>query len=345
MNNEESTYKSAGVDIEAGELAVHQMKDYVYSTYNDNVLTNLGTFGGMFKFPSDGYEDPVIVSSIDGVGTKVKVASMMNRFDTIGIDLVNHCINDILVQGAKPLLFMDYFAASKLDPQMVTEVVKGISEACCAAGCVLIGGETAEMPGVYCEGEFDLAGSIVGIVDRKSIIDGSKVKHGDAIIGIASSGLHTNGYSLARKVLFDDCGYQADQYTPELGNVLGDVLLTPHKCYLNSIHKIMECIDIHAMAHITGGGFYSNIPRVLPADCQVLIERRSWPVPPIFTFLQEKGNIDSLEMHRAFNMGIGMIIIVENSNALNTVNILEESGENAWIIGEVKPGGREVTII
>ncbi|MCE5315227.1 MAG: phosphoribosylformylglycinamidine cyclo-ligase [Armatimonadota bacterium] len=345
MTDESATYKAAGVDIEAGEEAVFRMKEYVHSTYNENVLTDIGTFGGMFRLNTGAMAEPVLVTSIDGVGTKVKIAAMMNKYDTVGMDIVNHCIDDILVQGAKPLLFLDYYATSKLEPAVVEQVVKGMSEACREAGCVLIGGETAEMPGVYVPGEFDIAGCIVGIVDKSNVIDGSKVQPGDVLVGIASSGLHTNGYSLVRKILFEDNNYKADQYVPELGAVLGDVLLAPHKCYLKPVSAVMERCPIHAMAHITGGGFYGNIPRVLPSDCQVNVERRSWGVPPIFQLLQDKAGIEPMEMHRTFNMGIGMVLIVAKEHGIEVVQMLEEMGESAWIIGEVRHGGREVNVI
>ncbi len=345
MAKDGSTYKDAGVDIAAGEEAVSRLREFVQSTYTPDVLTDVGAFGGMYKLNIDGVAEPVLVSSIDGVGTKVKIAALANRFDTIGVDLVNHCINDILVQGARPLFFLDYYATSKLVPQQAAEVVKGAAEACREAGCALLGGEIAEMPGVYLDGEFDLAGCIVGIVDRHKIIDGSKVQCGDVVIGLASSGLHTNGYSLVRKVLFEDHDYKIDQYVPELGTVLGEVLLTPHKSYLKPVNAVLERFDVHGMAHLTGGGFYGNIPRVLPSDCQVTVERRHWTVPPIFQFIQEKGNIDPVEMHRTFNMGIGMVLIVPKEYALEIAELLQSHGEVAWIIGEVHKGAREVTVI
>jgi len=345
MAEEYTTYKAAGVDIEAGEEAVFRLKEYARSTFTSNVLTDIGSFGGLFKLDTINMEEPVLVSSIDGVGTKIKVATMMGRYDTVGIDIVNHCVNDILMQGAQPLFFLDYIATSKLQPEIVADIVKGMSEACRDAGCALIGGEIAEMPGVYCEGEFDLAGSIVGLVDRSKIIDGSKVRPGDVVVGLASSGLHTNGYSLVRKVLFEDNAYQVDRYVPELGAVLGEVLLAPHKSYLKSIMAVIKEFEVHAMAHITGGGFYGNIPRVLPTDCQVTVERRYWAVPPIFQLIQEKGGIDTTEMHRTFNMGVGMVLIVAKERGLEIVRKLEEEGETAWIIGEVHKGGREVNII
>jgi phosphoribosylformylglycinamidine cyclo-ligase len=345
MAEETTTYKAAGVDIEAGDEAVFRIKECVQSTFSENVLTDIGAFGGMMRLPTEGMADPVLVSSIDGVGTKVKIATLMGKYDTIGQDLVNHCVNDILVQGAKPLLFLDYFATSKLEPRIVEEVVKGMAVACREAGCALIGGETAEMPSVYVDGEFDLAGCIVGLVDRQAIIDGSRVQQGDVVVGIASSGLHTNGFSLVRKVLFDDCGYKVNQYVPELGANLGDVLLTPHKSYYRSVMAVTQQCEVHAMAHITGGGFYSNIPRTIPIDCQVTVERRAWAAPPIFSLLQEKGNIDTTEMFRTFNMGIGMVLVVAKERGLQVLDILAEAGETAWIIGEVHKGGREVNVI
>ncbi|HOK54521.1 MAG TPA: phosphoribosylformylglycinamidine cyclo-ligase [Armatimonadota bacterium] len=342
--SEEITYRDAGVDIDAGIEAVRRMKESVRATYTDSVLTDVGSFGGMFKL-NGGFTDPVLVSSIDGVGTKVKVAVAMQKHDTIGKDLVNHCVNDILVQGARPLFFLDYFAAGKLDPIVASEVVRGAADACKEVGCVLIGGETAEMPGVYMEGEYDLAGSIVGVVERDKIIDGSNVVAGDMAVGIASSGLHTNGYSLARHVLLDVAGYKLDQYIPEIGKVLGDELLEPHRCYFNSVWQILNEYEVHAMAHITGGGFYDNLPRVLPADCQITLERRSWVAPPIFQFIQDTGNIPDPEMYRTFNMGVGMVLIVARHRAVEIAQMLEELGERAWIIGEVRKGGREVAVL
>ena len=338
-------YKSAGVDIEAGDEAVFRMKQHVHATFNERVLTDIGSFGGMFAADFPDFSQPVLVSSIDGVGTKVKISAMMDKYDTIGADLVNHCVNDILVQGAKPLFFLDYFASSKLVPQIAEQVVKGMSDACLEANCALIGGETAEMPGVYVDGELDLAGCIVGIVEREKIVDGSRIRPGDVVVGIASSGLHTNGYSLVRKIFFEDNDYKVDQYVPELGATLGEVLLATHRCYLKPLMAIMEEFDVRGIAHLTGGGFYNNIPRVLPIDCQVTVERRYWGVPPIFTLLQEKGNIDPIEMHRAFNMGIGMVLIVSNHSGLEVVARLQEFGETASVIGEVHKGGREVNVI
>lgn len=345
MTEEPTTYKSAGVDIDAGEEAVRRLKEYVKSTHTPEVLTDVGTFGGMMRLNTAQMQEPVLVSSIDGVGTKVKIAAMMDKYDTIGGDLVNHCVNDILVQGAAPLMFLDYFATSRLEPQVVAEVVKGMAEACREAGCALIGGETAEMPGVYLDGEFDLAGCIVGVVDRQNVVDGSRVQPGDAVIGLASSGIHTNGYSLVRKLLFEDNDFKIDQFVPELGSVLGEVLLAQHKCYARSVMAVLNKYDVHAMAHLTGGGFYNNIPRVLPPDCQVTVERRYWGVPPIFQLIQDLGRIETNEMHRTFNMGIGFVMIVSKHRAVEIATLLQQHGEIAQIIGEVHKGPREVTII
>lgn len=342
---EETTYRAAGVNIDAGIEAVRQMKESVRATYTDSVLTDLGSFGGMFSLGT-GYEEPVLVSSIDGVGTKVMIAASMGRYGTVGRDLVNHSVNDILVQGAKPLFFLDYYASPRLDPDAAAQVVGGAAEACKEAGCVLIGGETAEMPGVYCDGEFDLAGCIVGVVDRKNVIDGARnVRAGDVAVGLASSGLHTNGYSLVRKVLLDGDGLQLDQYVPEIGKILGDELLEPHRCYANPVQAILNEFDVHAMAHITGGGFYDNLPRVIPPDCQIMLERRSWVTPPIFNYVQEKGGISDFEMHRTFNMGIGFVLIVTKHRAVEIVARLEELGERAWVIGDVRSGAREVSVL
>ncbi|MHB1190122.1 MAG: phosphoribosylformylglycinamidine cyclo-ligase, partial [Armatimonadota bacterium] len=259
-----ATYKEAGVDIEAGNQAVLRMKEHIRATFNDSVLTDVGTFGGMFALDASGMEKPVLVASIDGVGTKLKVAFMMNKHDSVGHDIVNHCVNDILVQGARPLFFLDYFATGQLSPTVAVEIVKGMSEACQAAGCVLIGGETAEMPGLYLAGEYDIAGCIVGMVDRNKIIDGSKILPGDVLIGLTSNGLHTNGYSLVRHIFFDMAKLRVDQEIPELGTTLGEELLRPHKSYAKPVQAILSEFDVHGMAHITGGGFYDNIPRTLP---------------------------------------------------------------------------------
>ncbi len=348
MSEERITYRDAGVDIDAGNEAVSRMKEHVRATFTPAVLTDVGSFGGMFSLAGiSAYSEPVLVSSIDGVGTKLKIAVAVGKHDTVGGDLVNHCINDILVQGARPLFFLDYFGTGKLSPPVVVEVVKGMAEACKLNGCVLIGGETAELPGMYLEGEYDLAGCIVGLVERAKIIDGSKVEAGDTVVGVASSGLHTNGYSLARRVLLDNGADSLSLFETPAGfsRTLGEELLQPHRCYAASVVPLLEEFDIHAIAHITGGGFYDNIPRILPPDCSVTIERRSWPVPPVFTLIQERGNVPFSEMFRTLNMGIGLVMIVPADQAPALAHRLNEAGESAYIIGDVHRGVHEVDIV
>lgn len=340
------TYRDAGVDIDAMNDAVLRMKEHVRSTYNSSVLTDVGAFGGMFAPDLRELSDPVLVASIDGVGTKVKVAAMVGRHNTIGADLVSHCVNDILVQGARPLFFLDYFATGKLDPEVCEQVVSGVAAGCREAGCALLGGETAEMPGVYPEGEYDLAGTIVGIVDRDQVIDGRHITPGDTVVGVASAGLHTNGYSLARHVLFDMTGLTADA-TPALlgGATVADALLAPHRCYAPAVLPLLPSGIVKGIAHITGGGFYDNIPRILPSECSVNLERRLWSVPPIFTLIQDLGQIPDHEMFRTFNMGIGLVLIVERTEADDVVSKLAAAGYSAGIIGEVCRGGRDVNVL
>lgn len=342
-----TTYRDAGVDIDAANTAVLRMREYVRATYTPNVLTDVGSFGGMFALDTHGGAQPILVSSIDGVGTKLKVAILANRHDTIGADLVNHCVNDILVQGARPLFFLDYFATGKLMPNVVVEVVKGLSEACATVGCALLGGETAEMPGVYSGDDYDLAGCIVGIVDRTKVVEGrTTITPGDAVIGLASSGLHTNGYSLARHVLFEKAELSIhDTLNALSGQTLAEVLLAPHRCYANAVLPLLDEFDIKGMAHITGGGFYDNIPRILPADCSVTLDRRLWTVPPIFLLLQELGGIPDPEMYRTFNMGIGYILVVERTQAMEIISRLTQAGETAGIIGDVHRGVHEVDLL
>jgi phosphoribosylformylglycinamidine cyclo-ligase len=340
-----TTYAAAGVNIDAGNEAVQRMKEHVRSTFTPNVLADVGSFGGMFLLDKNTVNEPVLVSSIDGVGTKLKIAQMMNKHDTIGRDLVWHCVNDILVQGARPLFFLDYFGTGRLEPQVAADVVKGLSEGCRAVGCALVGGETAEMPGMYQDGEYDLAGCIVGLVDRGRIINGSRVAPGDALIGLASEGLHTNGYSLARHVLFDKAGLTVDRFIPDFGKTLGEELLTPHRCYANAVLPLLNEFDIHGMAHLTGGGFYDNIPRVLPADCQAVVERRMWNVPRIFSLIQELGNVPDVEMYRTFNMGIGLVLIVPAEQAPYIAERLNSAGEQAALIGTVTRGSHEVQVL
>ncbi|MCS7273037.1 MAG: phosphoribosylformylglycinamidine cyclo-ligase [Fimbriimonadales bacterium] len=339
------TYKEAGVDIDAMNRAIEQIKESVHRTFTPAVLSQLGSFGGMMALDVSGYRQPVIVASIDGVGTKVRVARMMNQYRVLGHDVVAHGVNDLLVQAARPLFFLDYLAMSKLEPQVVQEVVEGAAELCAQLGIVLLGGETAEMPDVYMPGEIDVAGCIVGIAELHQIPAPSRVEVGDAVIGIASNGLHTNGYTLARRVLFDIANMPINEYLPEVGMTLGEALLQPHRPYLNAVLPLLETDAIHGMAHITGGGFYDNIPRVLPSDMRVVIDRRSWEVPPIFTLIQRLGDIADSEMFRVFNMGIGFVLIVARERAQDVLTSLQVSGEQAWLIGEVQRGSREVQII
>jgi len=334
------TYKDAGVDIDAGDLFVQKIKPFVKATMRPEVLTGIGGFGGLFALKK--YRNPVLVSGTDGVGTKLKVAFLMHKHDTVGIDLVAMCVNDIVVQGAEPLFFLDYFATGKLKPQEHSMVVKGIADGCKQAGCALIGGETAEMPSFYADDEYDLAGFAVGVVERKDIIDGSRIKPGDQLIGLASSGLHSNGYSLVRKVLFEKAGYGVDDTLTELGGPkLGEVLLTPTRIYAKTVMALRKECDIRGMAHITGGGITENTPRILPKGTQALIRRKSWDVPPIFKLLQKKAGVDDAEMFRAFNMGLGMILAVPKKDVDKVLKKAAKLGEKAWHVGDVvkgKPG-------
>ncbi len=337
-----SAYARAGVDIDAAVDAVGRMKAHVRTTLTPGVLTEVGSFGGMFALSALGaLKDPVLVSSIDGVGTKLKIAFATGRHDTIGRDLVSHCVNDILVQGARPLFFLDYFGTGKLEPGVAAEVVKGLAEGCRAAGCALIGGETAEMPGLYGSGEYDLAGCIVGLVERAKIVDGASVTPGDALLGLASEGLHTNGYSLARQALLEDAGMSLDAPVAELGGVtLGEALLWPHRCYAPAILPLLDLspTPVKAMAHITGGGFVDNIPRVLPPGVGVRVERGAWEVPPLFRLIQTAGGVSEAEMFRVFNMGIGFVLSVPADAAEDTLARLRASGETACRLGEVVAG-------
>ncbi len=329
----DSTYKNAGVDIAAGENAVERMKAHVKSTFNKNVLTGLGHFGAFFEADFSGYEKPVLVSSVDGVGTKLNVAVMMNKHDTVGQDLVNHCVNDIAVCGAKPLYFMDYLAFGKLVPEIAEEIVKGFSKACRENGVALIGGETAEMPGMYDEKDYDMSGTIVGVVDKEKIIDGKNVKAGDVLIGFPSAGLHTNGYSLARKVLFEkfDVNDKPDGFT----NSIGEELLKVHKSYLKLIAHLKENVLVNAFSHITGGGIIGNTKRVVPEDLKIEIDWKSWKEPKIFKLIQETGNIPDEEMRKAFNLGIGLIAITAKENADDLLKAASSLGENGVVIGKI----------
>jgi phosphoribosylformylglycinamidine cyclo-ligase len=336
-------YKQAGVDIAAGNEAVVRMKKHVRKTFRPEVLTDLGGFGALFGLDKSKYEEPVLVSGTDGVGTKLKIAFAMDKHDTIGIDAVAMCVNDVVVQGAEPLFFLDYLACGKVVPEKIEAIVKGIADGCLMSGCALIGGETAEMPGMYSEDEYDIAGFTVGIVDKKKIIDGSRIAPGDAIIGLASSGVHSNGYSLVRKLLLEQQGMSLHDEVPELGGKLGDVLLEPTKIYVKTVLALLNEIDIKGMAHITGGGFLENIPRVLPEGVNALIEYGSWPILPIFSLMQKAGSISNKDMFRTFNMGIGMVLVVPEAQAEQTVRLAESLGERAYRIGTVTPGEQIVT--
>ena len=337
-----ATYRDAGVDITAGNRAVELMKGAVKSTYGREVLAGIGAFGGLYDGAAlKGMAAPVLVASTDGVGTKTKIAAALGRYDTIGRDIVGHCVNDILVQGARPLFFLDYVAFNKLVPERVATIVTGIAEACKSVGCALLGGETAEMPGVYVEGEFDVVGTIIGAVERGRIIDGSGIAVGDSIIGIASSGLHTNGFSLARRVL---AKRDLTARVAELGVTLGEALLVPHRPYLAELERLWAAgVTVKGMAHITGGGLIENPPRILPKGIAARIRRGSWPVPPLFALIQREGDIDPNEMARVFNIGLGMLLFVPSLEADKALGVL---GADAWVVGEaVKRAGEPVELV
>ncbi|MDX9819358.1 MAG: phosphoribosylformylglycinamidine cyclo-ligase [Desulfococcus multivorans] len=329
------TYAEAGVDIDKANRLVDKIKDIAKGTPRQGVMGEIGGFGGLFSLNVDGYEKPVLVSSTDGVGTKLKIAFMTNIHDTIGIDLVAMCVNDIAVQGAKPLFFLDYVSMGVLDESVVPDIVKGIGEGCKLANCALIGGETAEMPGLYNPGEYDLAGFSVGLVDNSRIIDGAEIRMGDVLIGIASSGLHSNGFSLVRKICFDIMKLTVDTPVPELEQTIGEVLLTPTRIYSETIQMLIRDLPIRGLAHITGGGITENIVRIIPQACDVTIRRGSWERPPVFHFLQSGGNVSETEMLRTFNNGIGMIAVVPEDRAGDVLDRLHALGERAWAIGEI----------
>ncbi len=345
--SDKTTYKDAGVDIDAGNRFVQMIKPLVKAASRPEVMAEIGGFGGLFSLHSDKYSNPVLVSSTDGVGTKLKIAFLMDRHDTVGIDLVAMCVNDIVVQGAEPLFFLDYFATGALSPEKAVEVVKGISEGCIQAGCALIGGETAEMPGMYADGEYDLAGFTVGVVDRDSIVDGSMITVGDRIIGIGSSGLHSNGYSLARKVFFEKMNLSVDTTIAGMDRPIGEVLLTPTRIYVKSVLNLLRDFQIKGMAHITGGGIPENVPRILPRHCRAVIEKSSWPKPPVFEILREEGNIDEREMFRTFNYGIGLVLIVPEMETEDVLMRLSALGETPFAIGEItkRPSEEEDQVI
>jgi phosphoribosylformylglycinamidine cyclo-ligase len=336
-----TTYRDAGVDIDAGDEFVSRITPLVRSTFRKEVLADLGGFGGLFKFDAARYTEPVLVSGTDGVGTKLKLAFMMDRHDTVGVDLVAMCVNDIAVSGAEPLFFLDYFATGKLSVSTAEAVVRGIVEGCRQAGCALIGGETAEMPSFYPPGEYDLAGFAVGAVDRAKIIDGRAIRAGDAVIGVASSGVHSNGFSLVRRALFEQARLDVRARLPELDRPLGDVLLAPTKIYAKSILSLIARTAVKGLAHITGGGLTENVPRVLPSRTVARIRRSSWPVPPIFSVIQRNGSVGEDEMFRVFNMGIGLVVIAEAGEADRVIKTLGELGEAAWRIGDIASGASD----
>ena len=337
-----ATYASAGVDIDAANRATEKIKELARATFNARTLSEIGSFGGMFDGAFPEMRQPVMVASADGVGTKLKVAFATGIHNTVGRDLVNHCVNDILVQGARPLFFLDYVAIGKLAPNTITSIVEGITIGCRENGCVLLGGETAEMPGFYAEGEYDIAGFIVGVVDREKIIDGHTIEAGDILLGLPSVGLHTNGYSLARKLFFDDAGYSPDEFVEELGETIGAALLRSHVSYLKVLEGLLDSSVIKGLAHITGGGLLENIPRILPEETAVEIERGSWPVLPIFQLMQRLGNIDEPEMYRTFNMGIGMVLVVPAKKFKKAQTLLEKAGEKSYTIGRIVRGENKV---
>ncbi len=342
QNSFSSSYKEAGVDVTAGYRAVELMKSHVQRTMTAGALDTIGGFGGMFQLDLTGIPHPVLVSGTDGVGTKLRLAFLSGRHDTVGIDCVAMCVNDIICCGAKPLIFLDYLAMGKNVPERVAETVKGVADGCVQAGCALVGGETAEMPGFYPEDEYDLAGFSVGVVDREKVLDRSAVRPGDALIGIASSGVHSNGFSLVRKVFQLEKG--GDRYCAELGGTLLETLLTPTKIYVKPMLSLFEKLTVKSVSHITGGGVYENIPRSLPEGCMALIRKGSFPAPPIFSLLQQEGNIPERDMYNTFNMGIGMTFTVSPEDADEAVRILNETGESACIVGEIIAGEQGVRI-
>ena len=341
---ERMTYRDAGVDIDAGNESVSLIKDAVRATYRSEVMGDLGGFGGLFALNTKDYKEPVLVSGTDGVGTKLRLAFLLNKHDTIGQDAVAMCVNDILVQGAEPLFFLDYLAVGKLEPMQVSEVVTGVARACKESGCALIGGETAEMAGFYPIGEYDIAGFSVGVAERSKLITPARVKAGDVLLGLPSSGVHSNGYSLVRKIVFERKGFKGDEYIEKLGQTIGEELLTPTRLYPRICLPLIREFDIHGMVHITGGGFYENIPRALPEHMGAEVNGAAWTIPPVFRLLQEWGNVDWTEMYRTFNMGIGMVLIVSSDEANRITARLNAQNETVYHIGHVTEGAHEVVI-
>jgi len=340
-----SRYAEAGVDIDAKAAALARAKAAIRSTFTPAVLGDVGGFGGLFRPDFSKYREPVLVGSTDGVGTKLKVAIDMGRHDTCGADLVNHCVNDILVQGARPLFFLDYVATGKVEPGLIEGVIAGIARGCRENGIALLGGETAEMPGFYAEGEYDVAGTIVGVVDRERILDGSRIAAGDIVVGLPSVGLQTNGYTLARKVFFETMGRRPTDRLADLGGrAIGDVLLDPHLSYLRPLEPLLDADLVHGLSHLTGGGFYDNIPRVLPEGLDVVVKAGAWPVPPVFEVIQREGEVSFEEMHRVFNMGIGLVVFMGPADLARAAEIWKAAGQRWFAIGNVKSGSHRVVV-
>lgn len=340
-----TAYAAAGVDIDLGNRVKQQLPALLAATRRPGVLGKVGGFGGLFALDTRRYRQPVLVSSVDGVGTKLKVAFAVGRHDTIGQDLVNHCVNDIAVLGAEPLFFLDYLGAGKLEPDVFVQIVRGFAQACAENRCALLGGETAQMPGFYAPGEYDVSGTIVGVVEKANLLDGRAIRPGDILVGLESNGLHTNGYSLARKVLLEQMGLRLDRRVPELGRTLGEELLRVHRSYGPLVQRLLRRFNrpkarpaIHGMAHITGGGFIDNLPRILPQRCDAVVRKGTWPVPPVFELIQNGGRVEEAEMYQVFNMGIGMVLVVASEAAEAILRLVRRTGLEAWSIGEITSG-------
>jgi phosphoribosylformylglycinamidine cyclo-ligase len=339
-------YRQAGVDIDAGNETVRRIRSLARSTFTPGVLSEIGSFGGLFRLDREAYREPVLVSSADGVGTKLKLAFMTGRHDTIGADLVNHCVNDILVQGARPLFFLDYLATGRLSADVAEQVIVGVARGCRENGCALVGGETAEMPGFYADGEYDLAGFIVGAVEKAQIIDGRTIRPGDVLLGLPSAGLHTNGYSLARRIVFEVCRWTPDTMVGELGMSIGEALLAPHRSYLWPIASLLDRDLLKGLAHVTGGGMTENLPRILPAGCAAEVRRGSWEIPALFHLLQAKGSIAEDEMFRAFNMGLGLLVVCAAESRDLVYRLLVDAGEAGVAeVGAIVAGNRDVRYV
>jgi len=345
--NKKTTYKDAGVDIDAGMECLERIKSVAKSTHTGAVLSGLGTFGSLYDLKKilEDYKEPVLVQSVDGVGTKLMVANMTGRHDSVGFDIVNHCCNDILCQGAKPLTFLDYIASESLKPAQIEKLVSGMASACRVAGVALVGGETAELPGTYSKGEYDLVGIITGVVEKSKIITGKDISPGDAIVGLASSGLHTNGYTLARKALFEKMGFNVNDTPPGIGRSVGDALMKPHRNYSNALWPLLQDHPVKGLAHITGGGLVDNIPRILPDNTDAVIEKSSWEIPPLFLMIREGAGVPEGDMFRTFNMGIGMVAITGPSETESLKNALEKAGETVYMIGTIEKGSGKVQLV